>query len=64
MIERYATPDMSRIWSDQNKYETWKNVEIAVLEVLADMGHVPKESLEVIKDKSAFSVDRINEIEA
>tara|TARA_B100001540_G_scaffold210164_1_gene185127 strand:+ start:320 stop:1615 length:1296 start_codon:yes stop_codon:yes gene_type:complete len=64
MIERYATLDMSRIWSDQNKYETWKNVEIAVLEVLTDMGHVPTESLEVIKEKAAFSVDRINEIEA
>ena len=44
MIERYATPDMSRIWSDQNKYETWKNVEIAVTEVLSDRGEVPKES--------------------
>ena len=64
MIERYATLDMSRIWSDQNKYETWKNVEIAVLEVLTDMGHVPRESLKVIKEKAAFSVDRINEIEA
>ena len=64
MIERYATPDMSRIWSDQNKYETWKNVEIAVLEVLTDMGKVPKESLDVIKEKADFSVDRINEIEA
>ena len=64
MIERYATPDMSRIWSDQNKYETWKNVEIAVLEVLTEMGHVPEESLNVIKSKADFSVDRINEIEA
>ena len=64
MIERYATQDMSRIWSDQNKYETWKNVEIAVLEVLTDMGHVPKKSLDVIKKKAAFSVDRINEIES
>ena len=64
MIERYATPDMSRIWSDQNKYETWKNVEIAVLEVLTEMGHVPEKSLNVIKSKADFSVDRINEIEA
>ena len=64
MIDRYATPDMSRIWSDQNKYETWTNVEIAVLEVLTDMGQVPRESLNVIKEKAAFSVDRINEIEA
>ena len=64
MIERYATKDMSRIWSDQNKFETWKNVEIAVLEVLTEMGHVPKDSLEVIKNKAAFSVERINEIES
>tara|TARA_X000001036_G_C20681838_1_gene806180 strand:+ start:27 stop:1322 length:1296 start_codon:yes stop_codon:yes gene_type:complete len=64
MIDRYATHDMSRIWSDQNKYQTWTNVEIAVLEVLTDMGQVPRESLNVIKEKAAFSVDRINEIEA
>ena len=55
---------MSRIWSDQNKYQTWTNVEIAVLEVLTEMGQVPRESLNVIKEKAAFSVDRINEIEA
>ena len=64
MIKRYATKEMSRIWSDQNKYETWKNVEIAVTEVLSEMGKVPSESLKVIKDKAAFSVDRIDEIEA
>ena len=64
MIKRYATKDMTRIWSDQNRFETWKNVEIAVLEVLNEMGDVPKESLEVIKKKAAFSVDRINEIES
>jgi adenylosuccinate lyase len=64
MIKRYATKDMTRIWSDQNRFETWKNVEIAVSEVLSEMGKVPVESLKVIKDKAAFSVDRINEIEA
>ena len=64
MIERYATQDMSRIWSDQNKFETWKNVEFAVLEVLTEMGHVPQRSLDVIKDKAAFSVTRVDEIEA
>ena len=64
MIKRYATKEMTRIWSDENKFETWKNVEIAVLEVLNKRGDVPKESLDVIKDKAAFSVDRINEIES
>ena len=64
MIKRYATKEMTRIWSDQNKFETWKNVEFAVLEVLTEMGHVPQASLDVIKDKAAFSVTRIDEIEA
>jgi len=64
MIERYTTPDMGRIWSDQNKYATWQKVEITVTEVLSDMGIVPKEAVKVINEKAAFSVDRINEIEA
>ena len=64
MIERYTTPDMGRIWSDQNKYATWQKVEITVTEVLSDMGLVPKEAVKVINEKAAFSVDRINEIEA
>jgi adenylosuccinate lyase len=64
MIERYTTPDMGRIWSDQNKYATWQKVEITVTEVLSDMGVVPKEAVKVINEKAAFSVDRINEIEA
>jgi adenylosuccinate lyase len=63
MIDRYTTPDMAKIWSDENKYETWKTVEIAVTEVLADSGEVPREALNIIKKKAAFSVDRILEIE-
>ncbi len=64
MIERYTTPDMGRIWSDHNKYATWQKVEITVTEVLSDMGMVPKEAVKVINEKAAFSVERINEIEA
>ena len=64
MIERYTTSDMGRIWSDQNKYATWQKVEITVTEVLSDMGIVPKEAVKIINEKAAFSVDRINEIEA
>ncbi len=63
MIERYTTEAMGAIWSDQNKYQVWLNVEIAVLEVLCDDGIVPKEDLDIIKSKAKFSVDRINEIE-
>jgi len=63
MIERYQTPDMQKIWSDQNKYETWLKVELAVTEVLVEDGIVPRESFEVIKSKAAFSVERTLEIE-
>ena len=58
MIERYQTPDMQKIWSDQNKYETWLKVELAVTEVLVEDGIVPRESFEVIKSKAAFSFER------
>ena len=63
MIDRYTTPEMAKIWSDENKYETWKIVEIAVTQVLTDRGEVPREALQVIQDKAAFSIERILEIE-
>ena len=63
MINRYNTPQMKKIWSDQNKYTTWLKVEIAVTEVLCEMGLVPQKSLNIIKEKANFSIDRILEIE-
>ena len=64
MIDRYATEDMKRIWSDQNKFKTWEKVEIAVAEAMVEKGIVPKKSFEVIKKKSKFNVERILEIES
>ena len=63
MIDRYFTKDMKRIWSDENRFKTWEKVEIAVAEVMMEMGIVPKKSFQVIKKKSKFSVDRVLEIE-
>ena len=63
MIQRYTTKEMGRIWSDENKYSTWLKVEIAVSEVLNEMGEVPNDSIRIIKEKARFSVDRINKIE-
>ena len=63
MIDRYTLPEMSRIWSDQFKYETWLKVEILATEARVNMGQVPPEDLEVIRNRAAFSVDHINEIE-
>ena len=42
MIKRYSTDDMTRIWSDQNKFNTWKIVELAVVQIMSDRGIVPK----------------------
>jgi adenylosuccinate lyase len=63
MIERYTLPEMGRIWSPENKFQKWLDVEIAVCEVHAEMGIIPRDALETIKVKAAFSVERIDEIE-
>ncbi len=63
MIERYTLPEMAAIWSLQNKFQKWLDVEIAVCEVHAEDGTIPADALAEIKSKAAFSVERINEIE-
>ncbi|EHS85845.1 Adenylosuccinate lyase [Limosilactobacillus gastricus PS3] len=64
MIDRYTRPEMGAIWTDENKYNCWLAVEIAVDEAWAEAGHIPAEDVEKIKQNAKFSVDRINEIEA
>ena len=54
---------MARIWSDENRFRKWLDVEIAVCEVLAERGEIPQEALSEIRSKAAFSVERIEEIE-
>jgi adenylosuccinate lyase len=63
MIPRYSRPEMSRLWSDENRFATWLRVEIAATEVLAGQGVVPKEALAAIKEKARFDVARIDAIE-
>src|SRR5512140_1472411 len=63
MIERYTLPEMGAVWSSQNKFQKWLDVEIAVCEVHAEDGVIPADALVEIKLKAAFSVDRIDEIE-
>ena len=63
MIERYTLPEMGAVWSLQNKFQKWLDVEIAVCEVHAEDGVIPNDALEEIKAKAAFTVERINEIE-
>ncbi len=63
MIPRYTTPEMGRIWSDENRYATWLKVELAVCEVQADLGEIPMDSLKVILEKADFDAARVDEIE-
>ena len=63
MIERYTLPEMGAIWTEENRFQKWLDVEIAVSEVHAEMGAIPREAVEVIKRKARFDVDRIKEIE-
>lgn len=63
MIPRYALPEMSRLWSDENKLSIWLRVEILACEAQAELGVVPLEAVNVIKEKARFDANRVLEIE-
>ena len=63
MIERYTNPEMGNIWSDQAKYQTWLDVEIAACEANCKLGKIPKSAMETIRTKASFKPERILEIE-
>ncbi len=63
MIERYTYPEMGRIWTDENEFQTMLDIEIAACEAMAKLGQIPAEAVPVIKEKATFSVERIREIE-
>ncbi len=63
MIGRYTLPEMGALWSEENKFRKWLDVELAVCEVHAEMGTIPREAVEEIKRRAAFTVERIGEIE-
>lgn len=63
MIDRYCLPKMRAIWSEENKFQTWLKVEIAVCEALEHFGKIPKGVTEKIRAGAKFTVKRIEEIE-
>jgi len=63
LIERYSHPEMTALWSDQRKFETWLKVEILACEAMTELGEIPKEALAEIKSKARFEIARILEIE-
>ncbi len=63
MIDRYTRPEMGRIWTLENKYRKWLDVELAVCEARAERGEIPAWAMEQIRERAAFRVERIDEIE-
>ena len=63
MIERYTNPEMGEVWTEENKYRKWLDVEIAVCEAWAKLGKIPAPSLKRIRATAGFDVKRIAEIE-
>ncbi len=63
MIQRYTHPEMGRIWSDQRRYETWLLVESAAADAMAAAGIVPSAAARDIRERGAFDIARIEEIE-
>jgi adenylosuccinate lyase len=64
MISRYTHPEMGAIWSDQRRYETWLEVELAAADTMAEAGIIPREAAAELRAKAAFDPKRIEEIEA
>lgn len=63
MIERYTKPEIGAIWSEQNKYSLWLQIEIVACQAQANLGVIPQEAVDTIKAKAKFDVERILEIE-
>lgn len=64
MIERYTRPEMGALWSLENKYRKWLEVEIAACEAWNELKKIPSSALKTIKEKADFDVKRIDEIES
>ena len=63
MLERYSRPQMAAIWSEENKFKAWLEVEICACEAWVELGVIPKEDAQKLREQASFNIDRIYEIE-
>jgi adenylosuccinate lyase len=63
MIKRYTLPEMGAIWTEENRFQKWLEVELAVCQANAEAGNIPADAVPVIKAKAQFSVERIRKLE-
>ncbi len=63
MLERYSRPEMTALWSQENRLRTWLEVEILAAEAWSELGMIPVEAARDIREKAAFDMARVQEIE-
>lgn len=63
MIPRYSREEMSKIWTDESKYNNWLSVELAVCKAWVEEGRIPEKAFRVIKERAGFELERIEELE-
>ena len=63
MIERYTRPEMGYIWTEENRFKAWLEVEILACEAWVKLGEIPAEDVKKIRDNASFDIERIKEIE-
>jgi adenylosuccinate lyase len=63
LTDRYVHPDMGRLWSEESKFDAWREVEVVACEVMAGAGIVPAEAAREIRAKASYTIERIDEIE-
>ncbi|MFD1465282.1 adenylosuccinate lyase [Lapidilactobacillus mulanensis] len=63
MLERYSRPEMQQVWSVQNQYQSWLEVEILASEAWAQLGEVPVADAKKIRENASFTVERVQELE-
>ncbi|MDF9297354.1 adenylosuccinate lyase [Geobacillus stearothermophilus] len=63
MIERYTRPEMGAIWTEENRFKAWLEVELLACEAWAELGVIPKEDVRRLRENASFDIRRIKEIE-
>ena len=64
MIPRYTREEISRVWSDANRFQRWLDVELAAAETLAEAGQIPQEAVSIMRSRAKIDVARINQLES
>ena len=62
MIDRYTRPEMGAIWTEQNKFQAWLEVEILACEAWAEIGEIPKNDVKKLRENATFDIETSNPV--